>query len=216
MTDKVFTRKDVIAGLKIRGWKFDRRRRCWIHVQSDGFGLVLPPNRENVLGSQMRRATDGLVYKGEGAEHVECAFCGKPKDEVSVLIAGPTAMICNECVSLCVSVIGDHMAAQAQDTLAESTEGAPGEDLTEHLTDEQKALREEILAVYAVMKKNTTGPVCLGFLTRASGTKYPPTVYEVTYTPDRGVTTERHRSGVVARLVAHCPAGSTFKSVEPD
>jgi ATP-dependent Clp protease ATP-binding subunit ClpX len=34
-----------------------------------------------------------------------CAFCGKAKDEVDKLIAGPGVCICNECVELCVDII---------------------------------------------------------------------------------------------------------------
>lgn len=30
-----------------------------------------------------------------------CSFCGKEKDEVGYLVAGPTVFICNECVELC-------------------------------------------------------------------------------------------------------------------
>ena len=39
-----------------------------------------------------------------------CSFCGKSQDEVERLIAGRNAFICNECVELCVSVIGDDFA----------------------------------------------------------------------------------------------------------
>lgn len=34
-----------------------------------------------------------------------CSFCGKDESEVSRLVAGPTAFICNECVELSASVI---------------------------------------------------------------------------------------------------------------
>ena len=36
-----------------------------------------------------------------------CSFCGKSQDEVIRIIAGRNAYICNECVELCVSIIGD-------------------------------------------------------------------------------------------------------------
>ncbi|MEV0796503.1 ClpX C4-type zinc finger protein [Kribbella sp. NPDC050281] len=36
---------------------------------------------------------------------MRCSFCGKAKDEVSRLIAGPGAFICNECVVLCEQLI---------------------------------------------------------------------------------------------------------------
>ena len=36
-----------------------------------------------------------------------CSFCGKSQHEVRKLIAGPTVFICNECVELCLDIIGD-------------------------------------------------------------------------------------------------------------
>jgi ATP-dependent Clp protease ATP-binding subunit ClpX len=35
-----------------------------------------------------------------------CSFCGKNQHEVRKLIAGPTVFICNECVELCMDIIG--------------------------------------------------------------------------------------------------------------
>ena len=37
---------------------------------------------------------------------VRCSFCGKHQDQVQRLIAGPGAYICNECVQLCMGIIG--------------------------------------------------------------------------------------------------------------
>ena len=37
----------------------------------------------------------------------ECSFCGKAANQVKCLIAGPGVSICEECVSLCVSVLSD-------------------------------------------------------------------------------------------------------------
>jgi len=36
-----------------------------------------------------------------------CSFCGKTDKQVSVIIAGPSVAICNECVRLCVGVLFD-------------------------------------------------------------------------------------------------------------
>jgi ATP-dependent Clp protease ATP-binding subunit ClpX len=35
----------------------------------------------------------------------ECSFCGKPKNSVKLLIAGPGVFICNECVSLTAGIL---------------------------------------------------------------------------------------------------------------
>ena len=41
------------------------------------------------------------------AELLRCSFCGKTKDEVQRLIAGPGAFICDECVVLCERVLSE-------------------------------------------------------------------------------------------------------------
>src|ERR1700739_4079105 len=40
-----------------------------------------------------------------------CSFCGKSRDEVRKLIAGPTVYICDECIDLC-----NHIIAEENDT----------------------------------------------------------------------------------------------------
>ena len=39
---------------------------------------------------------------------VRCSFCGKHQEQVERIIAGPGAYICNECVHLCLSVLGEN------------------------------------------------------------------------------------------------------------
>ena len=39
---------------------------------------------------------------------IRCSFCGKHQDQVSRIIAGPGAYICNECVGLCNSILGEN------------------------------------------------------------------------------------------------------------
>ncbi len=48
--------------------------------------------------------------------NVRCSFCGKKQDQVERLIAGQGAYICNECVELCVSILGDEYTPQEQMT----------------------------------------------------------------------------------------------------
>ena len=45
---------------------------------------------------------------------VRCSFCGKKQDQVERLIAGQGAYICNECVELCVSILGDDYVPEEQ------------------------------------------------------------------------------------------------------
>ncbi len=38
---------------------------------------------------------------------IRCSFCGKHQEQVDRIIAGPSAYICNECVQLCLNILGD-------------------------------------------------------------------------------------------------------------
>lgn len=44
-------------------------------------------------------------------DSVRCSFCGKPRNQVRKLIAGPNVYICNECVELCREIVQeDHFS----------------------------------------------------------------------------------------------------------
>ena len=45
--------------------------------------------------------------KNDEKRPVRCSFCGKHQEQVSRIIAGPGAYICNECVQLCMSILDD-------------------------------------------------------------------------------------------------------------
>ena len=42
-----------------------------------------------------------------------CSFCGKGKDEVKQVIAGPQVFICNECIDICNEILADQDASPA-------------------------------------------------------------------------------------------------------
>lgn len=49
-----------------------------------------------------------MSTKNENREkNVCCSFCNKPQEQATKLIAGPGVYICDECVSLCVSILED-------------------------------------------------------------------------------------------------------------
>ena len=50
-----------------------------------------------------------------------CSFCGKSQREVRKLIAGPTAFVCDECVELCMDIIGE----ENKSSLTKSRDGIP-------------------------------------------------------------------------------------------
>jgi hypothetical protein len=42
-----------------------------------------------------------------------CSFCLKPQGQVKKLIAGPSAFICNECVSICNEIVSNDRRAES-------------------------------------------------------------------------------------------------------
>jgi ATP-dependent Clp protease ATP-binding subunit ClpX len=64
------------------------------------------------------------MSKGGASESknvLHCSFCGKGQHEVRKLIAGPTVHICDECVELCIDIIGE----ENKSSLANSRDGVP-------------------------------------------------------------------------------------------
>lgn len=51
-------------------------------------------------------AANGVVSKKPSTQ-LRCSFCNKEHNDVRKLIAGPTANICDECVSVCAEIIAD-------------------------------------------------------------------------------------------------------------
>lgn len=46
-----------------------------------------------------------MVKKHDDEKELSCSFCGKSQHEVKKLIAGPTALICNECIGLGMDIL---------------------------------------------------------------------------------------------------------------
>lgn len=46
-----------------------------------------------------------------------CSFCNKPQEQATKLIAGPGVYICDECVSLCLSILEDEFLKNGTDSL---------------------------------------------------------------------------------------------------
>ena len=57
-------------------------------------------------------------------EILRCSFCGKPQSQVQRLIAGNDAYICNECVGLCLNILGDDFDRDYPDFTLEGVEEA--------------------------------------------------------------------------------------------
>jgi hypothetical protein len=53
-------------------------------------------------GSEMSK-----IGGSDSKNSLYCSFCGKSQHQVRKLIAGPTVFICDECVELCMDIIGE-------------------------------------------------------------------------------------------------------------
>lgn len=50
--------------------------------------------------------------EGTTGDGVSCNFCGKHQKQVAKIIAGKGVYICNECVWLCVEIIGEDLGGE--------------------------------------------------------------------------------------------------------
>ena len=61
-----------------------------------------------------------------------CSFCGKSHAEVKKLIAGPGVYICDNCITLCKSVLDKELSAETRKTAAKFSPPKP-QDIKAHL-----------------------------------------------------------------------------------
>lgn len=91
-----------------------------------------------------------------------CSFCGKTKDEVTKLIAGPSVFVCNECVKLCNDIIHEEDKAEQAAAVAVETQKLPSpveikEFLDEYVIGQAQAKKALAVAVYNHYKRLYTG-----------------------------------------------------------
>jgi ATP-dependent Clp protease ATP-binding subunit ClpX len=95
--------------------------------------------------------------KGKGSG-LYCSFCGKGQEEVRKLIAGPTAYICDECITLCNDIIAEEAAPHAN---IEEDLPAPAEIksfLDDYVIGQERAKRILSVAVYNHYKRIYSPP----------------------------------------------------------
>ena len=95
----------------------------------------------------------------EDGKLLYCSFCGKSKNEVRKLIAGPSVFICDECVDLCNDIIREEI----QETAApEASYKLPvprdiNDILDQYVIGQARAKRVLSVAVYNHYKRLRTG-----------------------------------------------------------
>ena len=79
--------------------------------------------------------------------HLRCSFCGKSRDEVRKLIAGPTVYICDECVNLCNDIIAEDWEEAKGRNLFQTSKNPPRSSITSINTSIGQDRAKKILAV---------------------------------------------------------------------
>lgn len=90
-----------------------------------------------------------MTRSSDKNELMYCSFCGKSQKEVKRLIAGTTAFICDECITLCADVINKETAAEIK--AGSSTFPPPSEiydKLNECVIGQENAKKILSVAVY--------------------------------------------------------------------
>ncbi len=90
---------------------------------------------------------------------LRCSFCGKPKDQVRRLVAGPGVCICDECVELCKEIVDEEFLEEVKSENAETDEIKllrPKEIfdvLSDYVIEQDEAKKALAVAVYNHYKR---------------------------------------------------------------
>jgi ATP-dependent Clp protease ATP-binding subunit ClpX len=99
-----------------------------------------------------------MSYRRETNER-RCAFCGRPRQEVRKLVAGPNVYICDRCVSVCRQLLVDERRTRSAPT-AEPAPARPQKPkeikarLDEWVIGQDRAKRMLAVAVYNHLKRS--------------------------------------------------------------
>ncbi|MGB0908806.1 MAG: ATP-dependent Clp protease ATP-binding subunit ClpX [Nitrospirales bacterium] len=86
--------------------------------------------------------------------NLRCSFCGKNRDQVRKLIAGPTVYICDECVGLCNDIISEDWQEAKEEISAKLRKPAEIKEHLEHyLIGQERAKKILSVAVYNHYKR---------------------------------------------------------------
>ena len=90
-----------------------------------------------------------------------CSFCGKSHAEVKKLIAGPGVYICDNCITLCKSVLDKELSADSRKTASKFSPPKPHEikaHLDRHCVGQDHAKKTLAVAVHNHFKRIMQNP----------------------------------------------------------
>ncbi len=83
-----------------------------------------------------------------------CSFCGKPKERVKTLVAGPNGLhICDECVALCQDILRENDKKKATETFTLLKPHEIKSELDKYIIGQDKAKKVLSVAVYNHYKR---------------------------------------------------------------
>ena len=97
------------------------------------------------------------MAKHSDNDTIKCSFCGKSRDEVDRILAGPGVYICNECIQLCREILEEEPALAGTDAAEAPHELPKPVDIVKTLNDyvigQDHAKRALAVAVYNHYKR---------------------------------------------------------------
>jgi ATP-dependent Clp protease ATP-binding subunit ClpX len=97
-----------------------------------------------------------MGYRSRETTDRRCAFCGRPRQEVRKLVAGPNVFICDRCVAVCRQLLSEERRLP---TRAAASSGAKPRELKSRLDEwvigQERAKRMLTVAVYNHLKRIT-------------------------------------------------------------
>ena len=97
-----------------------------------------------------------MGYRTRTPTDRRCAFCGRPRQEVRKLVAGPNVFICDRCVVVCRQLLVEERRARQHGRAAPGASSKPKElkeRLDEWVIGQERAKRMLTVAVYNHLKR---------------------------------------------------------------
>ena len=90
-----------------------RKRYCFPEDEEGRFNPEDPDDVEKAWSDWLEGWLDSIIEKAHTP--TACSFCNRGREEVARLIAGPIAMICDQCVTFCQELVAEDTQATSGD-----------------------------------------------------------------------------------------------------